>query len=42
MLERMIDACDGYKSDCKSISQRAIEVLWATHNHGGDAAFEEK
>ena len=42
MFERMIDAYDGCKSDCKSISQLAIEVLYAAHNHGGDKAVEEK
>ena len=42
MLEHMIGACDGCKSDCKSISQLAIEVLYAAHNHGGDKAVEEK
>ena len=42
MLERMIGVCDGCKSDCKSISQLAIEVLYAAYNHGGDKAVEEK
>jgi len=42
MLERMIGACDGCKSDCKSISQRAIGVLYAARNHGGNTAVEEK
>ena len=42
MLERMIGVCDRCKSDCKSISQLAIEVLCAAHNHGGDKAVEEK
>ena len=42
MIERMIGVCDGWKRDCKSISQLAIEVLYAAHNPGGDKAVEEK